>query len=537
MFRRILVLAAAALAGCATYTERSNPDTAAGAAIGAAVGTGSGGAIGALVGAAIEKPTPVAAVVRVRPKDLMAKLGIGPKSKFAPAYESWLKGIGVPLQAVEELTIVWAGEETRSVHVVASTDVDRKAVEKACRGLSLQFLTARSFACSRGFNPPLDERIRKQLASVGKHDVVVWADASLVAEMDGLPGMVKHGFRDGTLAIDLGDEVEASARLNFKDEAAADKGARAANALVKMARMFVLQMTAQFDVIEVFPEAVDGSNRDEVKALKVYFVLMKNIEPALLACKAVPRGTTVPLYVRADLSAKKLGDLAAMMDDKGSIKCEEPSPGIFFSPTVTQRKAEVARPTPPTARIPVPAEPLPPPAPSLPRVARVPAPVEPTVLTPPTSPTAPLPPDAPPRPTVTPPPAGPVGYNATPTVPSLPPRPDVPPVTPPPAPALPPRALGTMTVANVMKEEVSVYAVNAGGLQFLKTVPAGEAADISVLPGQKLAATFRHFPHCSNFAAAGGGEVWLLRPAPGVSPSTTYSPAACAPCVPTVTSR
>src|SRR5947207_8749818 len=109
MFRRILVLAVAALAGCQTWTERSCPDAAPGALIGGAVGSSPAeGAIGALTGAAVVKPEPVLCVVRVRPRAVMAKLGLGPKSMLAPAYEIWRKGIGVPLEAVEELTVVWA---------------------------------------------------------------------------------------------------------------------------------------------------------------------------------------------------------------------------------------------------------------------------------------------------------------------------------------------------------------------------------------------------------------------------------------------
>lgn len=78
----------------------------------------------------------------------------------------------------------------------------------------------------------------------------------------------------------------------------------------------------------------------------------------------------------------------------------------------------------------------------------------------------------------------------------------------------------TLAVANVHKEDVSVFAVESGGLRFLRTVKAGEAADLPATPGQKLAATFAAAPHCANFTPTGAaGEVWLLRPAPRTPPA------------------
>lgn len=83
-------------------------------------------------------------------------------------------------------------------------------------------------------------------------------------------------------------------------------------------------------------------------------------------------------------------------------------------------------------------------------------------------------------------------------------------------PAVPPPA-SSLVVANVHKEPVSIYTVRGGQLAFVAQVPPGEAVDIAVSPGARLAATFSLAPHCVNYAATGQvGEVWLLRPVPVV---------------------
>jgi hypothetical protein len=71
-----------------------------------------------------------------------------------------------------------------------------------------------------------------------------------------------------------------------------------------------------------------------------------------------------------------------------------------------------------------------------------------------------------------------------------------------------------LTVANVHKEPVTVFAVMDGQLTFLRQIPAGEAVDLIPPPGGRLAATFSAAPRCANYAIKGSaGEVWLLRPA------------------------
>jgi hypothetical protein len=84
-----------------------------------------------------------------------------------------------------------------------------------------------------------------------------------------------------------------------------------------------------------------------------------------------------------------------------------------------------------------------------------------------------------------------------------------------------------VTVANVHKEPVTVFAVVDGRLTFLRQIPAGEAVDLIPPPGGRLAATFSAAPHCANYHAKGTtGEVWLLRPALEVRPTT------CGPTMP-----
>jgi hypothetical protein len=78
-----------------------------------------------------------------------------------------------------------------------------------------------------------------------------------------------------------------------------------------------------------------------------------------------------------------------------------------------------------------------------------------------------------------------------------------------------------LTVANVHKEPVTVFAVVDGQLRFLHQVPAGEAVDLIPPPCGRLAATFSAAPHCANYTVkATAGEVWLLRPAPETRPTT-----------------
>lgn len=458
MIRCSLVLAVVALVGCRTWTGPVSTTPS-----GMVGGSGTGKLVGEMVDRAAEK-SPVTAVLRLRLRTVLTKIGVDAKGKAAPVFKAWADGIGVPMDAVDELTLVAAGGAVCSARLVTTADVDRNAVRKACKNLQVTFESDRAFTCSRGAAPALDERIQKQLRSVGTHDVVVWGDgASLLATVEGMAAGVKDGLRDGTLTIDLGDETEAAARLNFKDEAAAVSGAKVVNVLLQTSRMFVLQITAQLDLAEVLPGlAGDGASREEMAAIRKQYGLLRHAEPALRACKAVPRGTQVPLYVRMPVPLKTLGELVEMADDNSG----EPArlPGLFFGPEPKAETKAIARPMPPAPAIdpyaPVVNEPLPP-----------------LVV----APTAPVPPLSP---------VVQVGATS-------------------------PRPAGTLTIANVHREEVAVYAIEATGLRHLKTVPAGEAVDVPATVGQRLAATFARAPHCANHVVAGtGGEVWLLRPAP-----------------------
>jgi hypothetical protein len=102
-----------------------------------------------------------------------------------------------------------------------------------------------------------------------------------------------------------------------------------------------------------------------------------------------------------------------------------------------------------------------------------------------------------------------------------------------PLPPLPtPVAVRQLAVANVHKEPVSLFKVVGGELKFVQKVATGEAVDVSVSAGDKLAATFGSAPHCANFSVKGvEGEVWLLRPA--AATTTTAPPPAVVPCAPT----
>jgi protein involved in polysaccharide export with SLBB domain len=74
------------------------------------------------------------------------------------------------------------------------------------------------------------------------------------------------------------------------------------------------------------------------------------------------------------------------------------------------------------------------------------------------------------------------------------------------------RAAVTVAVANVRREEVSLFRVEGGELKFVQKVPAGEAVDVKAEAGEKLAATFASAPHCANFTVKETeGQVWLLR--------------------------
>lgn len=96
---------------------------------------------------------------------------------------------------------------------------------------------------------------------------------------------------------------------------------------------------------------------------------------------------------------------------------------------------------------------------------------------------------------------------------------------PPPLPAPPPPALA---IANLRKEPVKLFSVENGELRYLKTVPPGEAVDLTLAPNAKLAATFAGAPYCVNYTVkCVQGEAWLLRPAPApVLPRPAVFPAA-----------
>ncbi|MFO0927237.1 MAG: hypothetical protein U0736_09385 [Gemmataceae bacterium] len=345
MIRYSLVLAVVALVGCRTWTGPVSTTPS-----GMVGGPGTGNLVGEKVDPAAEKST-VTAVLRLRLRSVLAKIGIDAKGKAAPAFKAWADGIGVPMDAVDELTLVAADGAVRSARLVTTADVDRNVVRKACKGLQVTFESDRAFTCSRGAAPALDERIQKQLRSVGTHDVVVWGDgASLLATVEGMAAGVKDGLRDGTLTIDLGDETEAAARLNFKDEAAAVSGAKVVNVLLQTSRMFLLQITAQLDLAEVLPGlAGDGASREEMAAIRKQYGLLRHAEPALRACKAVPRGTQVPLYVRMPVPLKTLGELVEMADSQGV----EPTPCRACSSGRSRRgrRKRLARPMPPGALI------------------------------------------------------------------------------------------------------------------------------------------------------------------------------------------
>ena len=243
---------------------------------------------------------------------------------------------------------------------------------------------------------------------------------------------------------------------------------------MKMARMFVLQMTSQLDLDRRVPR--DGrrrANRDEMKAVKAYFGLLKNVEPALLACKAVPRGTMVPLYVRAKVPAKKIGEAVMLVEDtSGGDK--KPDPGLFFGPKVTGSSVPVARPTP--------LKNVGPPAPVIPVGAVTNAPP----LNPPME--FGPPPDAP---AYSKPMAYPAdnktkstGLPGSTLLPAAGATPGPAPLPPPALPPLatPPKRLGTLTVANVHREDVMIFVIEAEGLRFVQRLPAGEAAAVRWCP-------------------------------------------------------
>ncbi len=117
------------------------------------------------------------------------------------------------------------------------------------------------------------------------------------------------------------------------------------------------------------------------------------------------------------------------------------------------------------------------------------------------------------------------GPGLHPSAPASPPAPTLAPL-PPPSPAAPTARL--LTIANVHKEAVMVFKVAGGALTFVQKVGPGDAIDVPVLAGDKLAATFSTAPHCASYEAKSvQGEVWLLRPdtstslPPRVVPCTT----------------
>jgi hypothetical protein len=119
----------------------------------------------------------------------------------------------------------------------------------------------------------------------------------------------------------------------------------------------------------------------------------------------------------------------------------------------------------------------------------------------------------------------PVPTLITPAATNTPPCPS----PPPPRPAEGPPPTSVVVVANVHKEPVSIYSVRGDQLGFVAQVQPGEAVDVPVSAGAKLAATFSQAPRCVNYAVKGQpGEVWLLRPA--VSAPTPLCPIpACQP--------
>ncbi|MFO0877965.1 MAG: hypothetical protein U0840_11480 [Gemmataceae bacterium] len=432
-------------------------------------------------------PWNITGVFRLRPRTMLTHLGLRPKGAAEGLFRIWAQGLGVPLETVEQVTLVCTSGEVRLVSVVTTREVDVTAVKKACDGLDVAVRPdRRGFSCCQPPLPLPNERFWKQIEALGEHDVVVWLDRAALAQFDETGVSLKQGLRSATMTIDLGETTAVSARLNFEDEASAERGAKSANALLKLGRAFLVQVTAQADLVDAFPESVaNGASAEDIALIKAQYRLFKNVEPALQACQVVARGTMVPVYLQMQMEPGKIGDMIALATKAGQGDMDKDidiSPGLFFGPRSTPKPQAVA-------------------------VASTPLPV------------APLQPAMLPSPTVPPPPGlvpvqGVTGVQAPPVPPPPPPMvlTPLPPPPPAPVPLQPPAAPRTLTIANVHREPVSIFAVDATGLRFLKAVPAGEAIDLPVLPGSRLAATFSRAPHCSNHQTTGSpGEIWLLR--------------------------
>jgi hypothetical protein len=445
------------------------------------------------------RPAVAVSVLTVRPQALLSKLGLKEDHLRFYAPWSWRASLGVPLDRVECFALAEFGEgESRALLVRTIGPVNRIEMTFACgttvgrrcargrevytgaSGLAVCFpdgnlaLVTDSVETMDRVLPELPA-LRRRLDRGRRHDLAVWTKAlppeggegawgTLAAS--GLP--VPGETREAWLAVDLADALDVRAGLAFANEAGARTGAKAARTFLELLRSQALAIIVQGEMSGLAGAA------DSVDPFSDWLTpgILRRWERALGAAKVEVKGRSVSLHARLGVGGRKLGgQMKACAKSTGRLEgkpTEPPSPGLFFGHREkAPRPVADSHPTPPA------------PSGSSPSMQLLPS---------------------------SPPPAAPSGPPEGTEQPPAGPPPPLPPALP-----VPPESI-TLTVANVRKEPVVLFILDAQGeLQFQKKLAAGEAADLDARKGQRWVAVFVNAPYRVTATAKEHEQTWVIR--------------------------
>ncbi len=443
-------------------------------------------------------PAGVTGFVSVRSARLVEQLGLEPKGEAAGLFKTWQAGVGVPLSDVERFTVAATDLDghKRLLVVLMRRPIDRDAVLKACApdgtvretklevhtckktGLAVHFAGKDLFVVADSFQTmkqclakPADVAavgLKAALERAAKSDVTAWGaakppHAAPVTTYKPVHWLVRRQREQVKflpfVPFPLPGGLESGAlSFDLGDEQMlglqlAFRDEPTAKRSVKMVRRLVDMCRCELLGLGA-DEAAEGEERPErPECFEQVAPLCRSLEKQLQ--KAAPKAEKSSVVVSVALPLKSSEARGAVVALAQQALGSEPTPGLFFRPGDDNSPRPV-----PMAVVPSPAPPPPPPT--------CPAPNAPSVYV------------------VTPPP--------------------------PPPPPFPPSPPGKLTVANVRKEAVVLFSVDAQGeLSFVRKLPAGEAADVQTVLGTRWLAVFLSEPYRVKYVVSQYDAVWLLR--------------------------
>jgi hypothetical protein len=475
-------------------------------------------------------PVDVTGFVTVRPARLVSKLGLKEDGDAAAVFKAWQDGVGIPLAAVERFTL--AATDVEGMHrlliVQTRRSIHRPAVIKACvpapisrigilktgdpkceiytserTGLAVYFpgknlvvvadcLQTMQDSLTRAASPAPGFKAARERAA--KSDLVAWGvtktpPAGQVTALKPINWLVRKQpaarflpffpvplpatLTAGQMSLDLGKQMDLEMRFTFRDEAAARNGVKCVCRLVDMCRAECLTMLDD-EVDDQEEEAPPVQARQMAELAAALEKRLQKVQPH--ADKE-----TVTVAARVPFEAKQVWSAFVCLakEECNELPAPKPevTPGLFFRPPGAENRPDLVPPPPGMA----PAPQMPPPV----ETAR--------------------------------------GWGSTGRAPGVAPAPQMPPpgipMLRPPAPPAPvvtealPVAPAKLTVANVRKEEVLLFTVDrqSGDLNFVKKLPAGEAADVKTVTGERWVAVFLSAPYRVKYVVVQPEGVWLLR--------------------------